>query len=88
MRKLFFVAAVLLVSLAQAQLKTVVMSYNIRFDSPNDGENKWEIRRSHLAGLVRYHDPEFVGVQEALHHQLQYLQESLPNFQWIGCRPR
>lgn len=84
MRKFLLVTAVLFASLVQAQLKTVVMSYNIRFDSPNDGENKWEIRRGHLAGLVRYHDPEFLGVQEALHHQLQYLQESLPNFKWIG----
>lgn len=58
MRKLLLVTAVLFASLVQAQLKTMVMSYNIRFDSPNDGENKWEIRRGHLAGLVRYHDPD------------------------------
>lgn len=61
-----------------------VMSYNIRFDNPNDGENRWHLRKGAVAGLIDYHEPDLLGVQEALLTQIQDLQAALPGFAWYG----
>ncbi|MDX1672439.1 MAG: endonuclease/exonuclease/phosphatase family protein [Balneolaceae bacterium] len=61
-----------------------VMSYNIRYDNPDDGINRWELRKDRVANLIRYHNPSFLGIQEALPHQLKQLQQELPQMNWIG----
>ncbi|WP_327053329.1 endonuclease/exonuclease/phosphatase family protein [Halomicrococcus gelatinilyticus] len=60
-----------------------VMSYNIRYDNPNDGENVWRERRDKIANAIRFHKPGVVGLQEALHAQLQDLSERLPGYEWL-----
>lgn len=60
------------------------MSYNIRYDNPGDGPDRWELRRERLAGLIRLHQPDFLGAQEALHHQLEWLEKELQDMDWIG----
>lgn len=69
---------------AQQPVSVRVMSYNIRYDNPDDGPNRWELRRERLANLVRLHQPDFAGMQEALHHQLEWLDGELPGMEWIG----
>lgn len=61
-----------------------VMSYNIRLDVAGDGENGWEKRKEKLAGLIRFHAPTIVGLQEAQRHQLDFLSQSLPEYAWLG----
>ena len=61
-----------------------VMSYNIRYDNPNDGENTWSNRRDALATLIRDHDPDVIGMQEALASQVEFLTERLPDYDWYG----
>ncbi len=63
-----------------------VMSYNIRFDNPNDGINAWPYRKDHVAEMMGpdKYGTDIVGVQEALRHQLDELQERLPNYDWVG----
>ncbi|EMR03485.1 endonuclease/exonuclease/phosphatase family protein [Cesiribacter andamanensis] len=61
-----------------------VMSYNLRLDIASDGPDRWPLRRERVAGLIRYHQPQLLGVQEALRHQLQDLQEALPHYKWYG----
>jgi len=77
-----------LLSVAQAQNPTVmkVMSYNIRYANPNDAEagNGWEKRKELVAALIGYHAPDLLGMQEALHAQVAYLDSALPDFAWIG----
>lgn len=60
------------------------MSFNIRYDAASDGENRWEIRRDKVVGLMRWHGAHFIGAQEALHHQMGYLSESLKGYGRIG----
>lgn len=62
-----------------------VMSYNIRYDNPNDGRYAWRIRRDNVAGVIRFHKPDIVGLQEALHDQLQDLRERLPSYEWLNA---
>lgn len=61
-----------------------VVSFNIRYNNPNDGENAWPNRLDRVAGLLRTHRADLVGVQEALQGMLDDLQERLPAFSWIG----
>lgn len=61
------------------------MTYNIRYDNPNDGENIWRWRRDHVASVIRFHKPDLVGLQEALHEQLEDLRERLPSYQWVSA---
>lgn len=61
-----------------------VMTFNIRYDNPGDGANCWDERKKDLADLVLDHDPDLLGVQEALLHQMEYLREELTGFTSIG----
>lgn len=61
-----------------------VASYNIRFNNPGDGENAWPNRKDQVAQLLRFHEVDVFGLQEALIGQIDDLQLALPDFQWIG----
>lgn len=61
-----------------------VMSYNIRYDNPADGLNAWSNRKGFLADQVRIADPDILGVQESLPHQIQYLAAALPGYDHAG----
>ncbi|GAA5521040.1 endonuclease/exonuclease/phosphatase family protein [Aliifodinibius salicampi] len=60
------------------------MSYNIRYDNPDDAPNHWDNRKGRVANVIKFYDPAFVGTQEGLIHQLTYLDQELSNYEWIG----
>lgn len=64
-----------------------VMTFNIRYNNPADSANAWPHRAEGVAGLIRFHDPDLVGLQEAQRGQLQDLQRLLPGYAWFG-QPR
>jgi endonuclease/exonuclease/phosphatase family metal-dependent hydrolase len=85
MNKLFLSLTMLLTLQGiTAQTTTKVMTYNIRLDVESDGENRWDKRKDLLAGQVRFYEPDFMGVQEALPQQMHYLDETLPAYDFIG----
>lgn len=61
-----------------------VMSYNIRYDNPEDSLNNWAFRKDRAANAIRFYDADIVGTQEVLHNQLVDLQERLPEYDVIG----
>lgn len=61
-----------------------VMTFNIRYDTPNDGPNAWPHRRDWVASLIRFHEADALGVQEALVHMLRELDARLPGFARVG----
>ncbi|HOO84726.1 MAG TPA: endonuclease/exonuclease/phosphatase family protein [Prolixibacteraceae bacterium] len=63
---------------------TNIMTYNIRYATDNDLENSWENRKEAMATLLSHYQPELFGIQEGLHHQLEYLIANLPNYSYIG----
>lgn len=75
---------VLLPAMTFAQQELKVMSYNIRLDVASDGENRWEMRKDKVAGLLNYYEADFIGAQEVLHHQLTYLLENMHKYNHIG----
>ncbi len=60
------------------------MSFNIRFDNPNDGPDAWPHRKDFVAGMFRFHQVDLGGTQEGLFHQLEELDALLPEFAWVG----
>lgn len=69
---------------AQDRVPLRVMTFNIRFNNPADGLDAWPHRQEGLAGLIRFHDPDLVGLQEAQRNQLEDLQRLLPGYAWFG----
>jgi endonuclease/exonuclease/phosphatase family metal-dependent hydrolase len=61
-----------------------VMTFNLRYDNPGDGANAWANRRDWVAALIRFHDADVVGVQEALASMLSDLDARLPGFARAG----
>ncbi len=61
-----------------------VMSFNIRYDNPGDSLDAWPYRVDKVAGVIRFHHADLVGVQEALKGMLDDLQAALPAFGWFG----
>lgn len=61
-----------------------VMTYNIRYGTANDGEDIWDNRKESLVREIAFYEPDFLGVQEALHAQMEYLDEQLPQYAYIG----
>ena len=61
-----------------------VMTFNIRYDEPRDGVNAWTPRKDKVAGVIRFHKADLVGVQEALLSQLRDLKSLLQGFSWCG----
>lgn len=87
-RWLLILAAALFVQPAAAKERTdhySAMTYNIRLDLASDGENAWPHRRSALTGLVAYHAPDLVGMQEVLLHQKQAIEADLPAYEFVGA---
>ncbi len=77
MIKLFtvaFVCAGLLSSCASVSRRPVdylnIATYNLRYDTRNDGINAWGNRKDNVNALIRYHDFDIFGTQEGLRHQL------------------
>ncbi len=61
-----------------------VMTFNIRYDNPGDGENAWPNRQDIAASMVRFHGADICGVQEALKHQVDDLAARLNGYVWFG----
>lgn len=79
------VGLMLLISSEQLVAQSIsFMSYNIRYDNPNDKENNWHHRKQELSKLITYYHPDFLGTQEGLSHQIEYLDNQLKNYDRIG----
>lgn len=61
-----------------------VMSFNMRYDNPEDGENNWQYRRERVARVIAANDVDLFGAQELLVGQLNDLKGLLPGYAEVG----
>jgi endonuclease/exonuclease/phosphatase family metal-dependent hydrolase len=61
-----------------------IITFNIRRDRGDDGINNWEYRRELVASILKEHNPDIAVFQEVLVHQLEDLQQMLPEYQYVG----
>ena len=64
--------------------KLKVMSYNIRYNNPQDGINAWPNRKARVTQLIKNHKPHLIGLQEVLQEQLEFLQSELSDYHYVG----
>jgi len=69
---------------ADDSLAVKVMTFNIRCDNHGDGPNRWAPRRDAAAEVVRRFAGDFIGIQEAVPHQVADLQKALPEYRQLG----
>lgn len=61
-----------------------VMTYNLRCDVAADGAHRWDGRRELLLHSIRQAQPDILGTQEGLPHQLADLDAALPGHHRIS----
>ncbi|MCZ2102460.1 MAG: endonuclease/exonuclease/phosphatase family protein [Chitinophagales bacterium] len=61
-----------------------LMTYNIRYNNPGDGLNKWEYRKENLVNLIAFYEPDIIGFQEVLPDQLEYIASPLSTYNHVG----
>ena len=83
MKRLIFLFSMMISTAVVGQSYTFI-TYNIRYDNPNDGVNAWGNRKQKVFDLLKKHNPDVFGVQEALHHQLEDLIKALPAYAYVG----
>jgi endonuclease/exonuclease/phosphatase family metal-dependent hydrolase len=61
-----------------------VMSFNIRYDNPDDGIHAWTNRRTDVLAFLNERAPDLLCIQEALHSQILDLDGGLNGFSYRG----
>lgn len=61
-----------------------VMTFNVRYDNPDDEQNNWKFRKERVVNAILFYGADIIGTQEVLHNQLKYLQEKLNNYNVVG----
>jgi endonuclease/exonuclease/phosphatase family metal-dependent hydrolase len=61
-----------------------VMTYNIRLDLASDDENSWSNRKENVSNLINFYEPDILGIQEGLPHQVQFLDSMLLGYKVVG----
>lgn len=69
---------------AAEQSPLTVMSFNIRYGTAKDGDNRWAARRELLFDVIREQDADLVGLQEALDFQIDEILAAAPAYATIG----
>ena len=64
-----------------------VMSFNIRYDNPQDGPNKWSKRKDLVYNIIKESNCDFYGLQEAIITQVHDIENQFPELGCI-CRSR
>ena len=57
-----------------------VLSFNIRYNNPNDGENSWPNRSERIKNFLWSESPDIIGFQEVLHNEVLELDHALFNY--------
>jgi endonuclease/exonuclease/phosphatase family metal-dependent hydrolase len=60
------------------------MTYNIRYDNPQDSSNSWQKRRVFVGEQIKFYHPDIVGMQEVLKNQLIYLDSVNSEYRFVG----
>ena len=68
----------------EAPRELSVLTFNIRYNTPADGEDAWPRRKAMAAGVIRGHAADTVGLQEALKGQIDDLLAALPGYAIVG----
>lgn len=86
-KNLFLLILIIVISTSLAQTENIkVMTYNIRCGYCEDSSsvNNWSKRKYLVAYLIKNHNPDLIGLQEAEMFQVKELIEMLDEYDWYG----
>ncbi|HZH72536.1 MAG TPA: endonuclease/exonuclease/phosphatase family protein, partial [Mariniphaga sp.] len=66
------------------EVRLNVMTFNVRYDNPNDGANRWELRVPLIEKYLKEEMPDIVGMQEVRHNQVLDLMKIMPGYSYVG----
>lgn len=61
-----------------------VMTFNVRYDNPDDNMNNWRFRKDRVINAIRFYDADILGTQEVLFSQLKDIKSRLPEYEVFG----
>ncbi len=64
--------------------QTTMITYNIKYDNKSDTINNWNFRKEKLVQLIENYEPSIIGLQEVLFNQLNYINDHLKNYNYVG----
>lgn len=79
-----FVTGSVSLSAANDSLHVSVMSFNIRYGSAKDGANHWRLRKELVDKVIKTHDADVIGMQEALKFQIDAILDAAPVYAMVG----
>lgn len=80
----FLLSFLLTVFSSFAQQKTNIMTFNIRLETVQDGENQWAKRKETLSSMLEFYEVDICGMQEVLVGQIKDLSKLLPAYAYVG----
>jgi endonuclease/exonuclease/phosphatase family metal-dependent hydrolase len=87
-RRTFLLVFLLLTAVANAgaqeRAPLTVLTFNIRYGTANDGENRWPLRNAFLIEVIKEQNADLVGLQEALAFQIDEIVAAVPAYGVIG----
>ena len=85
MKRLFYLLAAAAFTACGSATTLSVMTFNMRYDNPEDGADNWRFRRGRVAEVIASHGVDVFGTQELLANQLGDLKRLLPGGR-VQCR--
>nr|WP_297783652.1 endonuclease/exonuclease/phosphatase family protein [uncultured Allomuricauda sp.] len=84
MKNIFFILLAI-GSLLNVQGQTIdIITYNIRYDNPDDAPNNWDNRKEFLISQLNFYGPDVFGIQEGLIHQVKEIDNGLEEYDYFG----
>ena len=65
-------------------MKFNVMTFNLRYNNPDDQENAWPNRIDSVHGMIKKQNPDVFGIQEGLYSMLMDLSDILDEYHWFS----
>ena len=87
MKNIFFLVLFFALSsntMDKVKLDLKLMTFNVRYDNPDDNLNNWKYRKEAVTKLIRAENIDILGAQEVLVNQLKDITEKLPEYNFIG----
>lgn len=83
MKNIFSLAICLIITAQSYSQSLNIATYNLRYNTANDGINAWPNRKEEVKKLIRFHEFDIFGIQEGLIGQIKDLTE-MPEYSYIG----
>ena len=84
MKRLIYLLAAVAFTACGSATSLSVMTFNMRYDNPEDGQNNWRFRRERIAGVIKAQEVDVLGTQELLSNQFNDLSGLLTGYQGVG----